>query len=56
MQKIVAFLWFDNQAEEAANLAQWSDFGVSFNLKRALANSADVRGLNATQTVIAQLR
>ena len=36
--------------------AQWPDFGVSFNVKRALVRSADVRELNATQTVIAQVR
>lgn len=36
--------------------AQWPDFGVSFNLNGALARSADVRDLNATQTVIAQVR
>ena len=36
--------------------AQWADYGVSFNMKREAARSVDVRSLNATETVMAQLR
>jgi hypothetical protein len=36
--------------------AEWTDYGVAFNIKREVVRSADARSLNATQTVIAQLR
>jgi hypothetical protein len=56
--KDLAILTFrtDGQGVYVLQKVQWSDFGVGFNVKRQLARAADVRSLNATQTVIAQLR
>ena len=36
--------------------AQWPDFGVAFDVKRAPGRSIHAKAPNATQTVVAQLR
>jgi len=55
--KSVGILTFrtDGTGVHVLQKAQWTDYGVSFNMKRELAREVDLGSLNKTETVIAQL-
>ncbi len=56
-KKSVALLTFRTNGQDVYVLqkVQWPDFGVSFNNKNVLADAGELRSMNTTQTVVAQL-